>query len=173
VTRLEHPENLKNLPSLEAKDDFLAGMLKEECSEETLLKTLGIAGTTGDGGGERIDVRINGVVEKAAESTAAPAPTDAASQFMGNSAYASYSDWSKLAIIQLVQMRLRYDGVYKGAADGKAGAPTIAGLKEWQKAVGLAATGVFDRQTQLKMGLNELDETKMSPPGAAASKETR
>jgi hypothetical protein len=35
------------------------------------------------------------------------------------------------------------------------------------------ATGVFDRQTQLKMGLNELEETKMSPPAATAPKETR
>jgi hypothetical protein len=173
VSRLEHPENLKNLPALEAKDDFLAGMLDKECSEETLLKTLSLTGTTGDAapqgaGTEKIEVRINGVVEAAPEPVTPTAATDPATKFMGDSPYAAYTDWSKLAIIQLVQMRLRYDGVYKGAADGKPGASTIAALKEWQKASGLETSGVLDKATLLKMGLNGLGETKIQP--AAASK---
>lgn len=170
VSRLEHPESLAALAELAPKDGFLASMLEKDCSEEEYLKSVGLPANAGittppsQGGTEKIVVRIDGVPDASAASTAPPAAaSDPETAFMADSGYAVYSAFSKLAIIQLVQMRLRYDGCYEGNVDGRAGAVTVAAMKKWQTAAGINASGMLDGGTLLKLGLNDLAETKMTP----------
>ncbi len=179
VSRLDRPENLTNLAKLAPKDPFLASMLEKECSEEEYLKSMGLAGTPDatppatKSGTAKIVVRLDGVPDEPASGAEAPPAAaaetaDPASAFMADSRYAAYSANSKSAIIQLVQMRMRYDGNYTGATDGKAGVATTASLKSWQTTAGLEATGLLDAGTLLKLGLNDLAETKM-PAASPAS----
>ena len=178
VSRLDHPENLAALAKLAPKDGFLANMLEKDCSEEEYLKVIGLAGAAApsapENGAEKIVVSLDNVPDAPVPAgdtppAAPPAAADAETAFMAGTRYAAYSHSSKGGIIQLMQMRLRYDGLYMGAVDGKAGAATTASLRAWQTAAGLKVTGVLDAPTLLKLGLDDLSETKMLPPGEPAA----
>jgi len=66
ISRLEHPENLVNLPKLPPKDAFLASMLEVDCGEQEYLQSIGLAAAPpaeDAGKGEKIKVHIDGVPE--------------------------------------------------------------------------------------------------------------
>ena len=175
VSRFEHPEKLSNLDKLPPKDAFLASMLEKDATDEEYMKSIGLPVTAAaapapapaENGSEKIVVQLDGVPDEATPAPPAD-PADPATAFMGSSRYAAYTLTSKRAIIQLVQMRLKYDGVFVGTADGKPGANTTDSLKKWQTEAGLDATGVLDAVTLLKLGLNDLKETRMPQPAPAA-----
>src|SRR5579883_3147930 len=73
--------------------------------------------------------------------------------------------------VKQAQQKLKDDGDYKGAIDGKAGPQTMAALKEFQQKNGLSQTGKLDEQTADKLGLSSMSEGSGSsaPPSAQKS----
>ncbi len=73
--------------------------------------------------------------------------------------------------VKQAQQKLKDDGDYKGAIDGKAGPQTMAALKEFQQKNGLSQTGKLDEQTADKLGLSSMSEGSGSsaPPSTQKS----
>lgn len=194
VSRLDHPENLGNLTKIAPKDGFLASMLEKDATREEYLSSIGLspgaaatpatppaapeAAAAPPAGEEKIVVKLDGGPESTNPAAPAPAPApgppaapkDAATVFLAGSPYENYTAASKLYIIEMIQMRLRYDGVYEGPIDGKPSAATLASLQQWQTNTGVPSTGKLDTVTLFKMGLNELAETKTIAPRSPAQK---
>lgn len=73
--------------------------------------------------------------------------------------------------VKQAQQKLKDDGDYKGAVDGKAGPQTMAAIKEFQQKNGLSQTGKLDQQTADKLGLGSMSESSGSsaPPSTQNS----
>ena len=80
------------------------------------------------------------------------------------SPYKEFNLLSKIEILRLVQSRLRYDGYYTKAIDGKFTDETQTAIRNWQQEQGLASNGLLDEQTLSALGLAKLKETKAPPP---------
>lgn len=80
------------------------------------------------------------------------------------SPYKEFTLLSKIEILRLVQSRLRYEGYYTKAIDGKFTDDTQAAIRNWQQEEGLASNGLLDEQTLTALGLAKLKETKAPPP---------
>ncbi len=65
--------------------------------------------------------------------------------------------------VKQAQQKLKDDGDYKGAIDGKIGPRTEAAVKEFQQKNGLQQTGMLDAQTTDKLGLGTMSGSSTPP----------
>lgn len=182
VSRLEHPEALAKLSTLAPKDAFLAGMLERDCAEEEYLQNIGVKGGTTAvpkirEGETKVPIVINQGDEnplppgRDAGTPASPVPgkNEALNAIFAGSPYAGYQDRSKNGIVQLIQMRLRYEGFLSFVRDAPGLNQTASALRLWQASQGLEETGALNAPTMQKLGLENLPELKM--PGTPAPAE--
>jgi uncharacterized YkwD family protein len=80
----------------------------------------------------------------------------------------AFGPGAKGSDVYAVQAMLQSMGYYKGKIDGAYGAGTSAGVRTYQEAVGIRATGNVDTAT-LRSILQSYTRLKTSPPGQAPS----
>ncbi len=200
VSRLEHPENLAKLASMAPKDAFLAGMLDRDCPDAEYMKTLGLksaganpsAGKDAKEGKEAKEgaTKIDVVIEQGDEAPPAPARADAdppapaavpegakgdpVAVLFSGSPYAGYGERSRTAIMQMVRMRLQYEGFLPLTQNAATINPQLpAALRAWQTGQGLEATGTLNDLTLKKIGMDRLPEMKAEGPRPAAEPEVK
>lgn len=66
--------------------------------------------------------------------------------------------------VKQVQQKLKQDGDYTGAVDGKLGPKTAQAVKQFQQQNGLQQTGSLDDQTLSKLGLEQTSGSGSSMP---------
>jgi hypothetical protein len=158
ISRFEHPEALTKLSTLPAKDAFLAGMLERDCPVEEYLQTVGVDAGAAAPAAKDGETKVAVVIDQ----------DDALTTMFAGSPYAAYKDRSKNGILQLIQMRLRYEGFLNFLREAPSLDQTAAALRSWQAGHGLKESGALDVQTVRKLGLENLPEMKE----AAAPKST-
>jgi peptidoglycan hydrolase-like protein with peptidoglycan-binding domain len=93
------------------------------------------------------------------------------------SATISPTTWHQMATIRKTdllkaQRKLKQDGDYKGAIDGKGGAKTIEAIQQFQKKNGINQSGWLDETTWNKLGIHPAVAYASSPHATKAAAST-
>jgi hypothetical protein len=140
-------------------------------------------GKAGKEGGTKIDVVIDQGDDAPARDDADPPPPAAAPEgakgdpvavIFAGSPYAGYGERSRTAIMQMVRMRLQYEGFLPLTQNAATINPQLpAALRAWQTGQGLEATGNLNDVTLKKIGMDRLPEMKAESPRPAAEPEVK